>query len=532
MKVEEGFGDQINLCRDWGLYPGPQAKKSDTLPLDHQLRNLPRVEALSIMLRIEGNLTQASGSVGTAIVDQLLRLLKQKSNRSDGNWVALKPINTPAGVQTWLINELNNTTMLLQSMLKHKSPPSDSKEKFQTDHGPYLLKHMWCKYIWCSHQNSLSANSFSKLCYEPFSIIQHLNREGAKTPSLDNNPILENYHYGMGTSCNRLRTTNASRHCQYQTNSRGRGLLLATSIVPRSRKKKQDDMRELNEHWQQCSETKELLFGIRLKHGLFEHVQEDCYPLPLSHSFCSRTLRTHDFIHRPIQPAMGAKFGVFKEPRGVMRILQFIFSICAFATTTGFTSFVLLNIFCGPSESSEVGVNLEYSYPFRLDHVQQQKKCSTNVSDPEAFTLHTFHLVGDFSSDAQFFVATGVLSLIYSFLIGIVYVLFDAKYQSNELLPLTDFILTVTLSVFWLSGSAAWANGLTGLKGTTSSIISSKQCLDICKSAKVGSVSGLNISIMLGFLNFFLWASDLWFLYKETSWFKLKQGSSGMDSAA
>ncbi|CAG2063436.1 unnamed protein product, partial [Timema podura] len=95
---------------------------------------------------------------------------------------------------------------------------------------------------------------------------------------------------------------------------------------------------------------------------------------------------------------MGAKFGVFKEPRGVMRILQFIFSICAFATTTGFTSFVLLNITCG---SSEVGVNLEYSYPFRLDHVQQQKQCSANESEPL-----TFHLVGDFSSDAQFFVAT------------------------------------------------------------------------------------------------------------------------------
>jgi hypothetical protein len=36
---------------------------------------------------------------------------------------------------------------------------------------------------------------------------------------------------------------------------------------------------------------------------------------------------------------------------------------------------------------------------------------------------------------------------------------------------------------------------------------------------------------MLGFLNFFLWASDLWFLYKETPWFKLKQ-STGVTPAA
>nr|CAD7442055.1 unnamed protein product [Timema bartmani] len=36
-KVKEGFGNQINLCRDRGWNPGPPAQKSDTLPLDHQV---------------------------------------------------------------------------------------------------------------------------------------------------------------------------------------------------------------------------------------------------------------------------------------------------------------------------------------------------------------------------------------------------------------------------------------------------------------------------------------------------------------
>nr|CAD7445398.1 unnamed protein product [Timema bartmani] len=36
-QVKEGFGNQINLCRDRGLNPGPSAQKSDTLPLDHQV---------------------------------------------------------------------------------------------------------------------------------------------------------------------------------------------------------------------------------------------------------------------------------------------------------------------------------------------------------------------------------------------------------------------------------------------------------------------------------------------------------------
>jgi len=108
--------------------------------------------------------------------------------------------------------------------------------------------------------------------------------------------------------------------------------------------------------------------------------------------------------------------------------------------------------------------------------------------------------------------------------------MFDAMYQSTGLLPLGDFFLTVTLAVFWLSGSAAWANGLNGLKGTTQGIMDTTQCKDVCKNVLTGSFSELTISVILGFLNFFLWASDLWFLYKETPWFKLKQGT-GVNAA-
>ena len=49
---------------------------------------------------------------------------------------------------------------------------------------------------------------------------------------------------------------------------------------------------------------------------------------------------------------------------------------------------------------------------------------------------YSFRLIGDFSSDAQFFVATGVLSLLYCIGIVLVYIMFDAMYQSTGLLPL------------------------------------------------------------------------------------------------
>nr|CAD7193676.1 unnamed protein product [Timema douglasi] len=43
-EVKEGFGNQINLCRDRGLNSGPPAQKSDTLPLDHQVTLYASVE--------------------------------------------------------------------------------------------------------------------------------------------------------------------------------------------------------------------------------------------------------------------------------------------------------------------------------------------------------------------------------------------------------------------------------------------------------------------------------------------------------
>lgn len=208
---------------------------------------------------------------------------------------------------------------------------------------------------------------------------------------------------------------------------------------------------------------------------------------------------------------MGLNIDVFQEPRGVMRIFQFVFAIWAFAKTVDYTNEVHLT-YCKENHSS-----LEFSYPYQLDRIQKSLHSCSNNSDPL-----TFSLVGDFSSDAQFFVATGVMSMLYCVGISVVYVLFDEEYQSNATVPMTDFLATLLLAVFWLSGSAAWANGLVGLKAVTNpeNILSWKICQELNCGAGIGSFSGLNISITLGFLNFFLWAFDLWFLYKETQWFK------------
>ena len=167
---------------------------------------------------------------------------------------------------------------------------------------------------------------------------------------------------------------------------------------------------------------------------------------------------------------------------------------------------------------------------------------------------------GNFASDAQFFVFTGVVSWLYCFVryvsgvndfISIIMILFSIAiyvfYSSLYLdeqkkYPRIDFLITTLLAMFWLAGSAAWANGLSGLKLVsnpdnwiwTSHYEYAAICyktahnpptylypkIGECVSTSRGHFGGANVSVLLGFLNFFLWASNLWFLYKETNWFK------------
>ncbi|CAG9759253.1 unnamed protein product [Ceutorhynchus assimilis] len=199
---------------------------------------------------------------------------------------------------------------------------------------------------------------------------------------------------------------------------------------------------------------------------------------------------------------MDFNFSAFQEPRGVMRVLHLIFSICAFATITGYSGSI--------SFSCNQTAKLEFSYPFTLvDTV----KLNDNGSC-------TAIIRNDFSSDSRFFVSTGVLAMLYSLAIMFVYVKLDEAYKANKIIPLSDFLATVFLAVLWISSSAAWAHGLTGLKTVTENPVIMPDGTCCPGGITTSSFSTLNISVIFGFLNFFLWAADLWFLYKETDWFQ------------
>lgn len=221
---------------------------------------------------------------------------------------------------------------------------------------------------------------------------------------------------------------------------------------------------------------------------------------------------------------------VFREPRGFMRVLQFVFAIVSFCAITRFEGYVEVNYCTDASTSASTSqvAHLSYSYPFDLSSVKVTAHCEKETGDN-----HYIYLIGDFSSDAEFFVITCILSVLYTIGIAFVYVKLSDLYEKNGKVALIDFICSVVLAVFWLSGSAAWAYGLSKLKSLTEPTTlkaSMNYCVPKnpeylgCGTIIAGGYFGLNMSMITGFLNFFLWASDLWFLYKETPWFHTHQG--------
>jgi len=242
---------------------------------------------------------------------------------------------------------------------------------------------------------------------------------------------------------------------------------------------------------------------------------------------------------------------VLKEPRGFLRCLQWFFAMLAFATCCDFSTQIAFDITCKDNTQKTEHVSTVISYPFRVDHNApykfQDKPCGVNFGKDVINQDITFP--GNFASDAQFFVFTGVITWLYCFASIAVYVFYSSLYTDEQKsYPKIDFFITAVLGFFWLAGSSAWANSLSGMKAvanpdnwiynnqfdiaaicfkTTSGNYLYPKIAD-CHTTSIGHFGGANVSVLFGFLNCFLWISNLWFLYKETSWFQGRQDQTNL----
>uniref|UniRef100_A0A803VI02 Synaptoporin n=3 Tax=Passeriformes TaxID=9126 RepID=A0A803VI02_FICAL len=210
-----------------------------------------------------------------------------------------------------------------------------------------------------------------------------------------------------------------------------------------------------------------------------------------------------------------------------MVIFAPLFAIFAFATCGGYSGELRLSVDCANKSESDLSIDIAFAYPFRLHQV--------NFEAPtcEGKRRETLALIGDFSSSAEFFVTIAVFAFLYSLAATVVYIFFQNKYRENNRGPLIDFIVTVVFSFLWLVSSSAWAKGLSDVKVATDPdevlllMSACKQQSNKCLPVRSPVMSSLNTSVVFGYLNFILWAGNIWFVFKETGWH-----SSGQRHAA
>ncbi|XP_038142301.1 synaptoporin [Cyprinodon tularosa] len=206
-----------------------------------------------------------------------------------------------------------------------------------------------------------------------------------------------------------------------------------------------------------------------------------------------------------------------------MVIFAPIFAICAFATCGGYHGHLQIKVDCAARIQNNLSINIDFGYPFRLQQVHFRAPLC------EAMREEVVFFNGDFSAAAQFFVTIGVLAFLYSLLATVVYVFYQNKYLKNNRGPLVDFLVTVIFSLTWLLSSCSWAKSLNDIKTATNPtemlllIAACREKGNRCAATQEPSWSRLNTSAVFGFVNVVLWSGNIWFVFKETGWYKTGQ---------
>jgi hypothetical protein len=181
------------------------------------------------------------------------------------------------------------------------------------------------------------------------------------------------------------------------------------------------------------------------------------------------------------------RFDTFHEPRGVMRIFQFVFSIWGFFAVRDFQLTLVMDC-----QEKLFERTYQIEYPFEFNQYICRRRIDAMKTDNS-----TFFLAADASTGAQIFAITAVLSLLYALFIIFVYTYLEDLYKSKPELPMADFGLTVILAFFWFVGTLAFNSGGSAMKKT----FDENYLATVCHNCvpKVSSFTDLNIALVRHF---------------------------------
>ncbi|KAJ8260287.1 hypothetical protein GJAV_G00179230 [Gymnothorax javanicus] len=215
-----------------------------------------------------------------------------------------------------------------------------------------------------------------------------------------------------------------------------------------------------------------------------------------------------------------------KEPLGFIRLLEWVFSIFAFATTGGYTGSTNFVVNC--PEKVEISVKATFGFPFRPSSSGYDfPNCNKSIAPTKLVLLN------DYSSSPEFFVCIGVFGFLFCTATLVLYLGYQHVYREGSRAPMVDLVITAIFAFMWLVSSSAWGKGLTDVKWATNpeNVVKNLELCkgDHCTAGKFPSMGRLNVSVISGFLNLILWGSNCWFIYKETPFHKPLNPSAGVD---
>ncbi|TMS38670.1 hypothetical protein L596_005342 [Steinernema carpocapsae] len=134
-----------------------------------------------------------------------------------------------------------------------------------------------------------------------------------------------------------------------------------------------------------------------------------------------------------------------------------------------------------------------------------------------------------FGGSSWFFGLVGVLSFFFVLASLYFYLFAWGNYESSERLSTIDFACTLGLACFWFVATWAWWTAANGIGALTTKEYITEQlkrkdfCDAGCSTTSHGHNSSLSISVLAGWACVLLFGANVWFVWKETIWFRNRQ---------